>query len=213
MSDRIVNGAMHAPTIGIAGPKPWLVAFFAVWRLPFSRDQRGASAVEFALVLPIFLLLFAGIADFGGALYVKFGLNSIVSAAANYALVSSGSVNSSSGASLANNLATIVSNAHGSNWADGTVVVNNGPTATITSGTVSAGGTASNADLCYCPVKALSGITWGSSASCSTPCGSGGIAGKFVTIIASKAYSPIFSSYGLVKNGTISSNTVVVETQ
>ena len=30
-----------------------------------SRDQRGAAAVEFALILPIFLLLLFGIIDFG----------------------------------------------------------------------------------------------------------------------------------------------------
>jgi len=203
MLDRIVNGAMNAPKTRIDFLRSRLI-----------HDRCGTSAVEFALVLPIFLLLLVGIADFGGALYVKFGLNSVVSAAANYALVGNASVTSTSGASLASNLASIVSNARGTNWANGTVVVNNGPSATITSGTVTSSGTASNADLCYCPVKAATGITWGSSATCASTCSSGsGIAGKFVTIVASKTYSPIFSSYGLVKNGTISSNTVVVETQ
>jgi len=215
MLDRVEKGAVKAPRRPILC-LPSFVDPSVISRkrsISFAKDKSGASAVEFAMVVPIFLLLLVGIADFGGALYVKFGLNSIVSAAANYALVSNASVSSSSGAGLASNLASIVSNARGTNWANGTVVVNNGPSATITSGTVSSSGTASNADLCYCPVKSSSGITWGTATACASTCGSGGIAGKFVTIVASKSYSPIFSSYGLVRNGVISSNTVVVETQ
>jgi len=211
MLDRVEKGAVKAPR------RPVLCLYPCVtgWKrlISFARDKSGASAVEFAMVIPIFLLLLVGIADFGGALYVKFGLNSIVSAAANYALVSNANVNSSGGAGLASSLASIVSNANGSNWANGTVVVNNGPATTIASGTKSPSGTASNADLCYCPVKASSGITWGAAATCGSPCNGGGLAGKFVTIVASRTYSPIFSSYGLVKNGVITSNTVVVETQ
>ena len=40
----------------------------------------------------------------------------------------------------------------------------------------------------------------------------GGIAGKFVTIVATRAYNPIFSSYGLIANNTITAS-ATVETQ
>ena len=36
-----------------------------------NRNERGAAAVEFALVLPLLVLLVAGIADFGRAYYLQ----------------------------------------------------------------------------------------------------------------------------------------------
>ncbi len=45
---------------------------------PFQRQRRGANAVEFALTLPIFLLLLGGIVDFGWMFYYKAALNSAV---------------------------------------------------------------------------------------------------------------------------------------
>ncbi|WP_341872086.1 TadE/TadG family type IV pilus assembly protein [Methyloferula stellata] len=183
-----------------------MIAAFASFR----RHRGGASAVEFALVLPLFGLILAGVADFGGALYAKFGLDSAVAAAANYALVNATNVNSTSGASLATNLATILASARATNWATGTVVVNNGPSATVnSSGTVTSGGTASKADLYYCPTGSGASVAWGSSVAQGVSCTGGGTAGKFITIVARRSYNPIFSSYGLVKNGTITAAAVV----
>jgi len=78
--------------------------------------------------------------------------------------------------------------------------------------TIALGGTASNADSCYCPAGSGSSLTWGSTFTCGNSCSAGGLAGKFVAITASRTYTPIFSSYGIVKNGTLSA-TAVVETQ
>jgi Flp pilus assembly protein TadG len=38
---------------------------------PFCRDQQGSYAVEFAIILPVFLLLIFGIVDFGHAWYMR----------------------------------------------------------------------------------------------------------------------------------------------
>ena len=84
-------------------------------------------------------------------LYTRFRLNSAVSAASNYVVVNACNVNSTGGATLASNAATIVQSSQGSSWANASVVVNNGPTSTINNGTATAGGTAANADSCYCP--------------------------------------------------------------
>lgn len=174
-------------------------------------DRRGIAAVEFALVTPIFCLLLAGIVDLGGALYTKFKLDSAVTAGANFAQVNAVNVGSANGQTLANNIATIVETSQGSSWANDGVVVNNGPTATVSSGTSTPSGTASNADACYCPSGTPSAFTWGSSTTCGSACpGSNtGYAGKFVTITASHTYTPIFSSYGIVQNGTISASAAV----
>jgi Flp pilus assembly protein TadG len=47
-----------------------------LWRLRrarrlFCRDQQGSYAVEFAIILPVFLLLVFGIVDFGHAWYMR----------------------------------------------------------------------------------------------------------------------------------------------
>ncbi len=160
----------------------------------FRAQKSGASAVEFALMAPVFCLIFAGVGDFGGALYAKFGLDGAVSAAANYALLNAANVNSTAGASLASNVATILGSARAADWATGSVVVNNGPTASIdSSGTVTSGGTVSNANNYYCPTGSGASVAWGSSMASGSNCTGGGIAGKFVTIVAHRTYNKIFA--------------------
>ncbi|MDR3513727.1 MAG: pilus assembly protein [Caulobacteraceae bacterium] len=173
------------------------------------RDQAGAAAVEFAFIAPVLCLMLAAVIDLGNVLYVRFRLDSAVSAAGDYAMINAASVTSTGGATLASNAATIVEASQGASWADTTVVVNDGPTTTITSGVASASGTASAADSCYCPTYAAGTVTWGSATTCGASCASGATAGKYVTIKASHAYSPLFSSYGIVKSGAVSASATV----
>jgi Flp pilus assembly protein TadG len=174
-------------------------------------DRRGVAAVEFALMTPVFALLLAGIVDLGGALYTKFKLDAAVTAGANYAQINAANVSSTNGQTLASNVATIVETSQGSGWADDGVVVNNGPSTNVSSGTPSNSGTVSNADLCYCPSGTPGSFTWGNSTTCGTACpGSDtGYAGKFVTIVATRQYTPIFSSYGIVQNNAITAAAAV----
>jgi Flp pilus assembly protein TadG len=178
-----------------------------VWRR-LARDTRGIAAVEFALFTPVFALLVAGIIDLGGALYTKFKLDSAVTAGANFAQISAANVSATNGQTLASNIATIVNASQGAGWADDAVVVNNGPSASVTGGVASTGGTASNADVCYCPTGTPGAFTWGASTTCNTACPgtNTGYAGKFVTITATRQYTPIFSSYGIVQNNTITAS-------
>lgn len=172
------------------------------------------AAVEFALLAPMFCVLLAGVIDLGGVLFTRFKLESAVAAGANFAQMNATNVSSTNGQTLASNIATIVETSQGAGWADDGVVVNNGPSTTVTSGSPSNTGTASNADSCYCPSGTVGSFTWGSATTCGTACPgtNTGYAGKFVTITASKTYSPLFSSYGIVHNGTITA-TAVAETQ
>jgi Flp pilus assembly protein TadG len=177
--------------------------------LRLSGDRAGVAAVEFAMVLPVFGLLLAGVVDLGNVLYTRFRLDSAVSAAADYVEVNAASVSSTGGATLGGNAASIVQSSQGSNWADASVVINDGPTSTVNNGTASAGGTASNADSCYCPTFSAGNTTWGSGVTCGSACATGPTAGKFVVITASRTYTPVFSTYGIVQNGTISSSATV----
>jgi Flp pilus assembly pilin Flp len=176
------------------------------------RDTRGAAAVEFALIAPILCLLLAGAVDFGGALYTNLKLDAAVAAGANYAQVNAANVSSANGAALAANIANVVETSEGAVYANGVVVVNNGPSVTVSGGSASPGGTPGNADACYCPTGAGQSFAWGGAAVCGAVCPSGGIAGKFVTITVTRTYNPVFASYGLVANHAISAS-AAVETQ
>jgi Flp pilus assembly protein TadG len=181
--------------------------------LRLGEDSAGVAAVEFALILPVFGVLLAGVVDLGNVLYTRFRLDSAVSAAADYVEVNAASVSSTGGATLAGNAATIVQSSQGSSWANASVTINNGPVATINNGNTTAGGTAANADSCYCPTYSGGTTSWGGAVACGSACPSGSMtAGKFVTITASRTYTPLFSTYGIVQNGTISSS-ATVETQ
>ena len=174
------------------------------------RDESGLAALEFALIAPIVAVILAGTVDYGCILFNKFKLDESVNAAANYAMVSNSQVNSSSGATLAGTLATLVATSHGSGWADVTVTVNDGPVSAYASGTQSSSGTGSPADSCYCPTGAATSVTWGAAQACNSSCAGGGYAGKFVLISAARAYSPLFNAgYGVINGRTLTSATLV----
>jgi len=172
-------------------------------------DDRGIAAIEFAIIAPLFCLLFVAAIDIGSAVYTRFKLDAAVSAGANYALINAANVSSTNGATLGSNIAAIVENR---------IVVNNGPTVTVsggtstTPGTQTTGGTNAPADSCYCPTGTTTSFTWGAAQTCGSACSGGGRAGKFVTVVATRTYNPIFSNYGLIANDTITAS-ATVETQ
>ncbi|MER9326981.1 pilus assembly protein [Mesorhizobium sp. M0152] len=174
------------------------------------REKTGVSAVEFALVSPVLLLILAGTVDIGGSLKAKFELSSAVSAGSNYALLNGDKVNSSGGSALAGNIATVVTSGLGGNGGNIQVVINNGPALAYAASTSTATqtGTAANADLCYCPGNS-GAVVWSTPVTCGSICPAGGIAGKFVTISASKPYAPLFGGFGIVNDGNITVQSAV----
>lgn len=176
------------------------------------KDERGSAAVEFAIIAPILGLMLAGVADFGGVIFVKFRMENAVSAGANYAIVNASKVTSTNASALASKISAVVANSGSASSGTNTVVINNGPSATTSAGSASTAGTAANADSCYCPSVVSSTLTWGSAATCGSTCASGGTAGKFITITANRNYSPLFSSYGIV-NGSSVTVKVTVQVQ
>lgn len=181
----------------------------ALLRVLSAVEDGGAAAVEFAIYGTLFLMIFAGAVDLGLLLFTDFRMDSAVAAAAQYAEVNAASVNSTSGASLASAISGIVANTNGTAWQDSTVVVNNGPSVTVTGGSSASSGTASNADSCYCPTGSPPSWSWGTSKTCGSSCTGGGLAGKFVTITARRSATPLFASFGFVTNGTITRSALV----
>ena len=169
------------------------------------RETGGASAVEFALISPVLILILAGTVDIGASLKAKFDLSSAISAGSNYALRGADKVSSTGASTLASNITTVVASGLGSAGGSVQVVVNNGTAVSYNSSTATAtqSGTASNADLCYCPTGTAASVTWGSSVTCGSTCPAGGFAGKFVTISASRSFSPLFGGFGVVTSGSI----------
>lgn len=179
----------------------------ALWR-----SRAGLAAIEFAFVMPIFLMLLVGAVDLGMMLFEDYKLDQAVAAGAEYAAVNPSSVSSSGGATLATSIATTVEDANATSWANDQVVVNDGPSVTVTNGTFSNSGTASNADSCYCPTGSPPNWTWGSAQTCGASCSGGGTAGKFVTITATVSYTPLLTLYGIIGSRTLRQS-ATVETQ
>ncbi|MBV8506990.1 MAG: pilus assembly protein [Alphaproteobacteria bacterium] len=155
----------------------------------------GTAAVEFAIFVPLFMILVAGTVDFGYLIYSGSALSAAVSAGSQYT-ANNGAMVATDPSGLATAISSVVNNANGTNWATSTVNVNNGNDTTN----------------CYCPTGLPGNWTWGAPVACGNPCASGGIAGQFVTITASRNVSALFPTFGLAYSDTISRN-AIVETQ
>ena len=155
----------------------------------------GTAAVEFAIFVPLFMILVAGTVDFGYLIYSGSALSAAVSAGSQYTENNVTRV-SLDPTGLAADISTIVNNANGTNWATSAVNVNNGNDTTN----------------CYCPTGLPGNWTWGTPMACGKLCASGSIAGQFVTITASRNVSALFPTFGLAYSDTIS-RSAIVETQ
>jgi Flp pilus assembly protein TadG len=166
----------------------------AVRRIVMGLENAGAAAVEFAFFLPFFVLVLAGTSDLWYLIYTASQLSAAVSAGTLYA-ANNATLVATSPATLQGNIQRIVANVNGTSWATSTVVVNNG-----------------DATHCYCPTGSPGNWTWGAAMACGDACSRGGTAGQFVTITASHPLSPLFPTFGLTDNSTIS-RSALVETQ
>jgi Flp pilus assembly protein TadG len=164
-------------------------------RLLTAPAEDGVAAIEFAITGMVFLMIVAATVDIGLLLFTQSELDAAVSAGAEYAANSAALV-ASNPSGLNDNIADIVSDANGSGWATSTVDVNN----------------ANDSTGCYCPTGTPGNWTWGSTVTCGSACTGGGVGGQFVTITASRSFSPMFSGFGFVPSGTIS-RSALVETQ
>ena len=185
--------------------------------------RSGSAIVEFAVLAPVFSLVFAGLFDLGNIVYTRQRVNEALNAAANYALVQNAQVADANtgeapATTLAREIARVGRDAGGAAWATVTATVNNGPVGTASGTTNTVSGSAANADKCYCPPRTAANnktnntaFDFGSEAVCgsTTACTGGAFPGKFVYIVSTHNYTPIFLGYGFVRNGTISQSVEV----
>ncbi len=178
-----------------------------VRRLSHPDARRGIAALEFGLLAPLFLLLLAAVVDFSAAYTAKSLLDATVSSAANYTLLNAATLPDD--ATLALNVGKLVANSSSiDHWFNVVVKVNNGATSTVTNGVSVASGSA-NAS-CYCPTTGTTpSVTPGTVATCGATCPDGGLAGNFVSIVATYVYVPIFHGFSFVPNGTMTASAVV----
>lgn len=172
------------------------------------KDTRGNAAIEFALVVPIFALVFVASVDLGMLVFSRFQLEAAVSASASYAIAHSDQVDGSNGSELAKNLALMIaSNYRGE--ATAVIQVNNGPQASYDGAKIKIGGVSSQANACYCPKGNAASVEWGSQVTCNSSCPDGGRAGRYVAVTATQAYTPFFTMFDVVNDGSIAANAMV----
>ena len=182
-----------------------------IWQKVHSwRAARNAiAAIEFAIAMPAFILIFVGLIDLGRVVLLQIRLDADAAATSNYAVANASLVNSTSAPSLASLIAQAMGGNLSATLNNGKVVINNGSTGTVTNGAVTVSGDASTADVCYCPNGSYSPWAWGGSVACGSTCSTGSSAGKFVSISETQIFIPIFSMYSLIQSNQISASAVV----
>jgi Flp pilus assembly protein TadG len=164
-------------------------------------SRAGVAAMEFALVTPVLVWLFIGVADFSMAYHDQLEVSSALSAGAEYAFTQ-GQTTSQTVQTLDTNVQNFVTNVIGLNLkgASSTVSVayNNGLTSTSS--------TLSSAS-CYC--VSGSPATYTASASCGAACGDGSTSGTWVSITGSFTYTPMFAGDSIFFPSALSQTIVV----
>lgn len=172
-------------------------------------DSSATSAVEFSLIAPILIGLLGASVDIGTEIRIKYKLTSSLANAADYALIHATQASSQGAAALAAATAALAASSYAANWADTRVEVNNGATATVTSGVAAASGTASNAESTYCPTGSGATFAWGSATT--STCSNSAAPGKYIVITASKSFTPLILPTSLT--GTQIGTTMVAQLQ
>ncbi|ASY66656.1 hypothetical protein SJ05684_b56740 (plasmid) [Sinorhizobium sojae CCBAU 05684] len=171
--------------------------------------RRGNAAIEFALVTPIFAVILAGGLDLAMLVFSRFRLEAAVSNSASYALVQADMVDAKNSSDLAEKLAVMIASEDAGGNKHASIVVNNGASADYNGTKISIRGMPGRGDACYCPSGSAASLVWGSARTCASACPSGGKAGKFVVVTVKQAYTPLFSSLGIVKGDSIDASAVI----
>lgn len=173
------------------------------------RDERGVSALEFALVAPVVLLILAAVVDFGTLIHTRTRLEIAASGATSYALAAGQGLKPENAAQLGENTARALLGQMGEGLGL-EITLNKSFITSYAGASLHQSGSTNAANLCYCPRRSDTGIEWGEPMACGVACPDGGMAGKFIAVRASLPYRPLFADYGLVENDVVSIQTMAV---
>jgi Flp pilus assembly pilin Flp len=140
------------------------------------REERGVSAIEFALIAPVIAILIIGIIDFGMGLWRQMQVANAAEAGAAYAAAKG--------------------------WNSTTGGIENAVTSATNFSAITASPAPTWPPWCGCP-NTSSGVT---SATCGSNCGDGSLAGHYVTVQAQASYSTILPWPGISSPITLSSS-------
>ncbi len=158
-------------------------------------DRRGVALIEFALLLPLLLVLTAIVVDLGFCYNARLNTLRGVTAGALYAFENGGTVTAATAPQLRTAIAGIVTDGAGSAMPTVAILINNDA------------GTATAGDY-YCP--AGQPVVWRSVGSASIACGDGTMAAKYVTIRTSGDYPSLIPFAGLGRRLFPLTETIVV---
>jgi len=154
------------------------VSFALSWR----RDRRGASAIEFALALPLLLAFLGGMTDLGLIWRARGRLAEAVDAGGQYAVMTGNSVTAAAVQTAICAAAATISSSCG---------VTNTPAPTIV--------VAATAPACGC-ISIAAGVSTLTASACGATCvagktAGGPTAGSFMKMSATYTYSPMMPLY------------------
>ncbi len=156
-----------------------------LFRARLLRDQRGISALEFAIVVPILVLLTGGITDLGLMLRDHGALSVALNAGTRAALLLGSSATTDS--TIAAKVTSAMSAANGL-----------GTPASFSA----------TPPACYCITAVASSSTLTpnpcSTATAPTTCADGNAPGTYMTLTATYAYSPLMPGFAFVADTTLS---------
>ena len=127
-----------------------------------SRTEAGSAAVEFAISLPLLVLIIIGIFDYGKAVNLSTKLQNGARAAAQYALYYPGDASGTS-----------------SNAATAAQTATNDSNMTVSS----------LSTTCYC-IDSGTGVISATSTACNSACGAGTTLGHFLTVTTQETFTP-----------------------
>ncbi len=174
-----------------------------------ARDEEGAVLVEFAIALPLLLLIMAAFADFGTILHQRLRLEEAVSAASTYAVMSFERLEETGPADFAAELANLLAATGIRPPVTFEVNVNDSVGLRMTDGTSTPLVLGGAPESCYCPQRNGAGFSFGPELSCNAACADGSRAGRYIVIEAARDWSPLFASYGLAEGGVIRASAIV----
>lgn len=166
----------------------------------FLSRRDGIAAVEFALIVPVFLGFLGLLVDFSAAFNTRLKLSSGIAAAGQYAFAQGQSVSPATAAALIASVGAVAQNATNLSPPPAvTVLVNNAPNGTT-------------ADSFYC-LDGSNPVAWSSTGTRPASCGGSVTSGKFVTITMSSARTYWFLPSSVAARLSVLTDSAIVRVQ